>query len=672
MTKPNHLATEISLYLQQHATNPVDWYPWGFEALNKARKENKPILLSIGYSACHWCHVMAHESFEDQDTANLMNELYVNIKVDREERPDLDKIYQTANFFLTQRTGGWPLTVFLTPDDLTPFFSGTYFPREAKYQLPAFKDILTTLATIYKNNLPDIKKQNAELMNVLIASAEIPTSNQLNEEPLKLALQTLEKQFDHINGGFGHAPKFPQPTRLTFLMSEHSSLVIQTLKAMASGGIYDQLLGGFFRYSVDAEWRIPHFEKMLYDNGQLLMLYALAAKQSNDSFLKHTAHQTAKWVMYSMQSADGGYYSSVDADSEGHEGIFYCWDKKQIQSLLTAPEFQVIELYFGLNLPANFEGKWHLYLTHDIESIAAQLKIELVEVNKLATSAIQKLLSAREQRIHPGCDQKVLTAWNALMIKGMAIAADVLQAPEYLSSTLRALAYLRKNVWKNNRLLASCKDGQAHLPAYLDDYAYLLDALLTLLQISWRSDYLQFATELADILLLHFSDNANGGFFFTADNSETIVYRPKTMMDEAIPSGNGIAAQSLQRLGHLLGETRYLEAAERTLLASFSLLGQFPAEHCSLLLGLKYFLTPSPSIVLRGSIEAMRPWQDFCKDLDYFAYDVYAIPSTEKGLPGLIAAKEAKSDVCAYVCKGMECLGVIEDFERFKEVVLSL
>ncbi len=665
--KNNRLAQETSPYLQQHAHNPVDWYPWGEEALEKARRENKPILLSIGYAACHWCHVMAHESFEDEKTATLMNQLFINIKVDREERPDLDKIYQMAHYLLAKRNGGWPLTIFLTPDDLTPFFSGTYFPPEPRHQLPALQDVLQAISDSYKNRLPEIKQQNIELLKILHSKTSSPSDIQITPQPLQLALQVLKGNYDRTNGGFGGAPKFPSPTPLEFLLHNKSDMARITLQHMGMGGIYDQLEGGFYRYTVDAEWEIPHFEKMLYDNGQLLFLYAQAAQQFDHPFFAQVAHETATWVIEKLQSPEGGYYSSFDADSEGHEGKFYVWDKRDIEALLTQEEYEIIRLHFGLDQPPNFENQWHLHVVQSLESVSKHLNIELAETKKRFKSAKEKLLAVRNERVPPHCDTKNLTGWNSLMIKGMLTAGTLLKEPHFIESAQRSISFIQKNLWVNNRLLASYKDGKAHLPAYLDDYVFLLDALITELQISWNTDHLSFAINLADILLKHFSDKKSGGFFFTADDHEKLLFRPKPMTDEAVPSGNGVAVRVLLTLGHLLGESRYLEAADKTIESAWPDLTEFPADHCGLLLGLKDYLEPPQIIVIRGSEKEIKVWKDECKSMNNF---VFAIPDDEKKLPGTLDLRKSQGQTCAYVCQGTQCLAVIKDLEELKNALL--
>ena len=664
--KVNRLAQERSLYLLQHAHNPVDWYPWCQEAIEKARRENKLILLSIGYSACHWCHVMAHESFEDKETAELMNRLFVNIKVDKEERPDLDKIYQTTHYLLTHRGGGWPLTVFLTPDDCAPFFSGTYFPPEERHQLPAFKEVLQTIAQTYQQQKAEIKKQNSELKKILQQHIAPDRHFALNTQPQQLAIQQLEKSHDSIYGGFGNAPKFPQPTLLTFLLHTQPSLLFLTLEKMAKGGLYDQLSGGFFRYSVDEKWEIPHFEKMLYDNGQLISLYSLASIKFKSTFFAEIAKQTARWVIEAMQSPEGGYYSSLDADIEGHEGQYYVWNMNELKQILTIKEFNIITYYFGLDKKPNFETQFHFILNQSAELIAQTLKIDLLQVNALIASAKQKLFSARTQRTTPIRDNKILTSWNALMIKGMLLAGSVLKEQSFIDSAYRAIEFIQNKLWYKQCLIASDKENKSNQRAYLDDYAFLIDALLTSLHIRWNKNHLLFAIELADFLITQFNDQEKGGFFFTAHDHESLLYRPKSFQDEALPSGNGIAAQVLLSLGYLIGEPRYLSAAENTIRANGSELAVYPVGYPSLLLALKNLLEPHLQIIIRGSSEVSNQWKNLCDPLRSYSI---AIPDDETSLPGHLNAYQSKEKTCAYVCRGLQCIQVIDDLEEFKSFI---
>lgn len=662
----NRLTHETSPYLLQHAHNPVDWYPWGQEALERARRENKPILLSIGYSACHWCHVMAHESFEDSATADVMNTLFVNIKVDREERPDLDRIYQEAHRLLNRRGGGWPLTMVLAPDSHTPFFGGTYFPREARYGLPAFADLLQRIASAWQDQRDEIEAQNKSLLAALTVAPAQGGQAQLNATPLAAARQQLGSSFDERHGGFGAAPKFPHPPHIERLLRHHAyssepdaealRMATATLKAMARGGIYDQLGGGFCRYAVDERWLIPHFEKMLYDNGLLLGLYAQAYALTKDDLFKRVAIETARWVVREMQASDGGYYSALDADSEGHEGKFYVWTREEVGAVLDAQEYEVVAQGFGFDQAANFEDSaWHAYLAKDHASIARAFNMTEARVAEIMELARSKLFTVRETRVRPGRDDKILTAWNALMIKGMALVGRLLSAPACTASAAYALDCIRATLWVDGRLLATSKDGRAHLPAYLDDYAFLLDALIEMLQARWRSSDLHFAIEVADAMLAHFSDKAGGGFFFTADDHEQLIQRPKPYGDDATPSGNGIAAQALGRLGHLLGEPRYLEAATRTLESAWGEIVRMPYAHGTLLSALEDHLSPPLMVILRGDSEAMQPWVEYCRANYDLRRLCFAIPATEQELPGILAQQRADTGVTAYVCEGVTC-----------------
>jgi len=652
----NRLAAETSPYLLQHADNPVHWQPWDESSLALARLENRPILLSIGYSACHWCHVMAHESFENADVAAVMNRLFVNIKVDREERPDLDQIYQTAHQMLTQRSGGWPLTMFLAPDG-TPFFGGTYFPREPRYNLPGFADLCERVAEAFRNRRSDIDTQNTELRRALAST--VPASGAVAEfdsKPLAEAEQSLARGFDRIHGGFGGAPKFPHPTDLAFLLRSSDAasrqMALTTLTRMSEGGIYDQIGGGFSRYSVDERWEIPHFEKMLYDNGPLLGLCADAWAQTGDGLYSRVAEETATWVLREMQAPDGGYYSSLDADSEGEEGKYYVWDRDEVEALLTPQESALAIRRWGFADPPNFEDRhWHA-------KVAGHLSTEEAP---LLAAARQKLFAARELRIRPGRDDKVLTSWNALMIEGMAHAARVFERGDWLASAQGATDFIRRTMWQDGRLLATAKDGRAHLDAYLDDHAFLLAALLELMQAEFRHEDLAFAVELADTLLARFEDREAGGFFFTAHDHEALIHRPKTGHDNATPAGNGVAACALQRLGHLLGETRYLAAAEKTLQLFWPQICHSPAGFGSLLLVLEEALTPPEIIILRGPAEQAAEWRRALGAAPHRI--VLALPNGIPGLPGTLAKPES-DHVNAWVCRGVTCSAPTANLEE--------
>jgi uncharacterized protein len=661
----NRLAAETSPYLLAHAENPVDWYPWGEEALALAQRENKPILLSVGYSACHWCHVMAHESFEDPATAELMNRWFVNIKVDREERPDLDKIYQVAQQLITQRGGGWPLTMFLTPGDRQPFFGGTYFPRDASHGLPGFKDLLQRVAEYHQSHPQEIREQNAQLAAAFdeIMPKRPEGEVVLDGAPLELARESLRRSFDPRYGGFGGAPKFPHPENIERCLRDGAlgrdgalDMAAFTLKRMSEGGIYDQLGGGFARYSVDASWTIPHFEKMLYDNGPLLGVYAAAAQATGDSSFVRIAGETADWMLRDMHSPEGGFYSSLDADSEGHEGKFYAWSRSEVEQILSPAEYGVFAPAFGLDRPPNFEGAWHLrvHATSDGPDAAALIR-----------SGRAKLLARRDLRIWPARDEKILTAWNALAIKGLAIAARILNRPELADAATRAVDFIHRTLWRGGRLLATYKDGRAHLQAYLDDYAFLAEALLELLQTRWRSRDLEFARELAEVLLSGFEDPESGGFFFTASDHESLIHRSKTFDDESVPSGNGAAVSLLCRLGYLLGESRYLEAAERTLRAAWNSVQRYPQAHLTLLAALEDYLKPLQIIIVRG--DSARRWASSLGSAYAPSRMIFAIPADAVDLPPMIEEKRVVADTVAYLCTGTSCsapLASLDEAER--------
>jgi len=673
----NRLADATSPYLRQHAANLVHWWPWCAEALAFARDQDRPILLSIGYSACHWCHVMAHESFEDPRTAQVMNRLFVNIKVDREERPDLDKIYQSAHQLLAQRPGGWPLTVFLTPDDQRPFFAGTYFPKEPRHGLPAFPPLLEGIAATYREQGSTIREQNRALMGALArltpgGDGEIPDA-----APLAAARRWLAEEFDPVHGGFGSAPKFPHVTELELLLRHYAAsradgapdrdalhMVTFTLERMIRGGLRDQLGGGFCRYSVDDLWMIPHFEKMLYDNGPLLTLCCDAWQITGDSLFRDAAVATADWVMREMQSPAGGYYSTLDADSEGEEGRFYVWNRAAIARLLTAEEYPPFAAVYGLDRKPNFEGKWHLHGYRTANQVARDLETTQAQVAALLKTAKRKLLAARGGRGRPGRDEKVLTAWNGLMIKGMARAARVLGRADYLASAQRALNFIRAWLWRNGRLLATCKDGTAHLNAYLDDYAYLIDALLELLQTRWQRADLELATALAEVLLDQFVDSQEGGFFFTSNDHEQLIHRPKPLRDESVPAGNGVAARVLQRLGHLLGEPRYLTAAQGTLVLAAEPMRRLPHAHASLLAALEEHLDPPRTLIIRGAGDDLAHWTEIARRTYAPQRLVLAIPAAEVGLPGSLGAMTPGTGTRAYSCLGTKCEMPLEDVEE--------
>ncbi len=674
----NRLASQTSPYLQQHAGNPVDWHPWDEEALALARREDKPILLSVGYSACHWCHVMAHESFEDPEVAAQMNRYFVNIKVDREERPDLDQIYQTAHAMLTRRSGGWPLTMFLTPDG-TPFFGGTYFPKHARYGMPGFLDLLPRIAEIYQEKRDEIGRQNTALLEALARTMPAPASGrELKRAPIDAAVRELAQIFDDVHGGLGQAPKFPHPFELAFCLRRHVldrnetaiAMARLTLTRMAEGGIYDQIGGGFCRYSVDQHWAIPHFEKMLYDNAALLGVYSDAWQITGHPLYREVVAETARWVMREMQSPEGGYYSSMDADSEHEEGKFYVWTPGEARALLSENEYAAIELHYGFDRPPNFEDNaWHPCVVKPIADVAQALGITADECAAHIAAGRAKLFAARSRRVPPGRDEKILTSWNALMIRGMARAARVFGEPAWLASARGALEFIRGELWRDGRLMATYKDRRAHLNAYLDDYAFLLDALLEFLQEEFRSSDLALAGELADVLLDQFEDREAGGFFFVSHDHEVLIHRPKQGHDGATPSGNGVAAHALQRLGHLTGETRYLEAARRTLELFYPLLERQPSACVTLATALEEHLVTPQVVILRGAPEAVAEWRRLLSRSYRPASLILGIGTHAGALPATLDKPAHASAVSAWVCRGATCLAPIINREELERVL---
>ena len=644
----NRLADAASPYLLQHAANPVDWWPWCDEALALARREDRPILLSIGYSACHWCHVMAHESFEDPEIAALMNRLFVNIKVDREERPDLDRVYQTAHQMLTGRPGGWPLTVFLDHRDLMPIFAGTYFPPEPRHGTIAFPDLLQRVAGAWAAQKDEIEAQSHALQEALAGlDRPGPMPHDLHEAPLTQAEAQLAAAYDRRHGGFGEAPKFPHPSNLEFLLGRDGAvardMAVHSLKAMLLGGLYDQLGGGFFRYSVDRRWEIPHFEKMLYDNGPLVGLLAGAARIVGDPAFARGARQTAAWIRGEMQAPEGGLYATLDADSEGGEGAFYLWTPGEVREILGEAADPDLLSAWGLDRPANFEGRWHLSLDPE------RLDPERLE------AARRRLWQARETRPRPHRDEKILTAWNALAITGLARSARLLGDSEAQSTAEAALEFLHTHLWRDGRLHASWTHGHLGGPGFLDDHVYLIQALLEMLQLRWRTADLLWARQLTDELLARFADPA-GGFFLTADDQERLIHRPKPLSDDSTPSGNGVAAQVLLQLGHLLAEPGLIEAAEATLKAAWSAIEAAPHAHASLLLALQDWLEPRERVIVRAPGADLGSWRQALDAAVTKGRSVFLIPAETADLPPGLRDYAPVDGGIAYCCRGTRCL----------------
>jgi uncharacterized protein YyaL (SSP411 family) len=559
--------------------------------------------------------------------------------------------------------------MFIDPDDQQPFFGGTYFPNEPRHGLPSFRELLTRTAVFFKEKREDVKGQAEQLAAVFARLDPAPGEHELTAIPIDSARQKIAQSFDREFGGIGSAPKFPHPTTLDRLLRHwragaHGAepdvdalfMVSLTLTRMAEGGIYDQLGGGFCRYSVDRYWQIPHFEKMLYDNGPLLALYADAALATGEELFIRIANETADWMLADMEAPDGGFYSTRDADSEGEEGLFYVWTPEEVQNLVTVEQYELLAPYFGLNAEANFEGKWHLTVRETIGDIASSSGKPESDVTDLINSARATLLKVRGKRIAPGRDEKQLTSWNALAIRGFAVAGRALERDDLIDSAAKATDFIQNKLMRDGRLLASYKDGDARFPAYLDDHAFLLDALLELLQARWNTAHLEFAIELAELLLEHFYDVDTGGFFFTADDHEKLMHRPKPLSDEATPSGNGVAAFALQRLGFLLGETRYMDAAEKTLGNSWAAMDEYPHGHVTMITALEEFLYHPEIIIIRGDEQEIGNWRASAAKLYAPRRLVFAIPADKKELPGALAERKPQDgETIAYRCVGTHC-----------------
>ncbi len=586
----NRLIHEMSPYLRQHAHNPVEWYPWGEEALTRAKAENKPILLSIGYSACHWCHVMAHESFENPDIANLMNEHFVNVKVDREERPDLDDIYQKSAQVFMGRGGGWPLTVFLTPDQ-EPFYGGTYFPPVPRYNLPGLPQVLLGVMEAYRQHPDEVQKSiervKAGLRRV---SSPQPSEEPLNEALLDGAVQDLGLFYEPVHGGFGDGPKFPTVPPLSLLLrqadrtNDHSAQdkVLHQLRRMAAGGIYDHLGGGFHRYSVDGLWLVPHFEKMLYDNAQLVRIYLDGWRLTRESRFQQVVEETLEYINREMVHPDGGFHAAQDADSEGHEGKYFVWEQAEIKTVLGTELGDLFCRVYGVTSEGNFEGK--------------SILNRLASVNP----ARRQLLEVRERRVKPQRDDKILTSWNGLMISGLLDAYQTLGVPAYLSAAEKALAFLLNHAYQQGRLFRTVTDGVGRLNGYLDDYAFLGTALMDAFEATSNPTYLDKACELTEVMMEQFWDQQVGGCFFTGRDHEPLIQRMKSGTDSAMPSGNAVAAMNGLRLFYYTGDQHYFDRAEQTLRLFRNQMDQNAYGSTAMLCALDFYLAKPKEIVLVG------------------------------------------------------------------------
>jgi uncharacterized protein YyaL (SSP411 family) len=602
----NHLAGASSPYLLQHATNPVDWYPWGDEALEKAQNEDKPIFLSIGYAACHWCHVMAHESFENKSTADFLNEHFVSIKVDREERPDLDSIYM--NFVVsTTGAGGWPLSIFLTPDG-KPFYGGTYFPPFRSHNLPSFIEVLDSIARVWQTNRSAILSSSDKLANNLKTRPSTPPAPvNLSPELLQQAVHTIVQSYDWQNGGWGTAPKFPQSMPIEFLLSQASrgdqaslNMAEHALNSMGQGGIYDILGGGFARYSVDTTWLVPHFEKMLYDNAQLALVYLYAFQLTAKPSYREVCEATLDFVLCQLTGSSGGFYSSLDADSEGEEGKYYLWAFQEIRSaLVDSADTDLFMAAYGVSESGNFDGRNILRRTMTGKELADRFHTEESAILPRLAALKKRLLEVRNGRVPPATDDKVLAAWNALMLSALAKAGRALGRQDYLVAATRNAAFILENMYQDGRLYRSWRDGIARHDAYLEDYAGLGLALLSLYQADPLPRWYLASCQLLEQILLHFTD-PKGGFFDTSDTHEALLYRPKEVQDASTPSGNALAATLLLKLAAYEGRTDWRQLAGDLLSANLGIILRYPTAFSQWLIALDFYLGPAHEVAIVG------------------------------------------------------------------------
>ena len=662
----NRLIHETSPYLLQHAHNPVDWYPWGPEALEQAVKENKPIFLSIGYSACHWCHVMAHESFADEATARLMNELFINIKVDREERPDIDAIYMKALVELTGH-GGWPLSIFLTPDQ-KPFFGGTYFPPSGKYNRPGFSHVLNQVHDLYRNQKEEVQTRTARILNKLSDDAsEKRTGDLPDAELIDYAVKALEERFDSENGGFGHGMKFPEPMNYTLLLRHWQrtgsptsmEMLDKSLTRMAEGGIHDQLSGGFHRYSTDKEWLVPHFEKMLCDNALLGKLFLEMFQATKQEIYKDTATDTLDYVLGELTSPDGAFYASQDADTAEGEGHYYAWELKEILNLLGPRHSKIFARAYGATPSGNFERKNVLRVKDSMERISKEEDVAIFEVQHIIKSGKKTLLEARKKRERPATDEKIITAWNGLMITAFSRGFAVLRREEYLKTAETCARFLWDQQWSESGLRRIYKDGQSKIEGCLEDYAYLLEGFLNLYEASLDSIWIERAQILATKMIAEFWDAQSGGFFMTGSSQESLVARLKNPADEAIPSANAIAALSLLTLAQLTGKDEYCKKGEGTLRAFHGRMNKSPAAFAGCLAALDHYLASPTEIVLAGPKDHAA-----FKEMQKAVYEDYRpnkivlwneAESTQKLLPLAEGRAAVKGEPTVYLCQKQTC-----------------
>ena len=684
----NRLKNETSPYLLQHASNPVDWYPWGAEALKKAETENKPIFLSIGYSACHWCHVMAHESFENAETAKIMNEKFINIKVDREERPDVDAVYMKALVTLTGQ-GGWPLSMFLTPDQ-KPYLGGTYFPLSAKYNRPGFSEFMQQAHDLFTGNKDqlDVRSQNI-LQKISQQNRAGKARDVPHDQLIQGAVEILSDKFDADHGGFGSGMKFPEPMYYNLLLrhwaqtGECLDILDKSLTAMAEGGLFDQLGGGFHRYSTDRKWRVPHFEKMLYDNGLLAKLFLDMFQATKQDIYQTTARETFSWLLREMSSDEGAFYASQDADSEGKEGTYYTWELKEVMDLLGPKHAKVFARAYGLVPRGHIEGRNVLHINESVEKLAEAENIPIFEADHILRKGRETLLQVREKRPKPDRDEKIITAWNGLMITALAQGASVLGDSSYLDSATRCADFIWSKQWDSEKckLLRVYKDGQSKINGCLDDYAYFLEALVGLYEAGLDSKWIVRAKELANAMIAEFWDEKEGGFFLSGRSGEPLIVKLKNPADEALPSANAVAALALLKLGRLTTEETYSQKTEQTLQTFRADMERSPAGFTGLLSAMSALNLPPAEVVLAGPRDHSA-FDEMLKVLhtDYRPNKVVLWNDNETTLLPLAEGRTAeKGEPTVYLCQKGTCHAPVQTgtalnklLERPQEIRLNI
>jgi len=660
--------------LLQHAENPVDWYPWGDEALAKAREEDKPILVSVGYSACHWCHVMEHESFENESIAATMNDLFVNIKVDREERPDLDSLYMAAVQSMTGH-GGWPLNVFLTPDG-TPFYGGTYFPPDDRMGMPGFPKVLEAVASAFRERREEVEENAHQIRELLRrATTELPKPDDLTPEILTAASEQLAQSFDARNGGFGGAPKFPQPAALEFLLRQdkrsggqrEAIMVQRTLERMASGGIYDQIGGGFHRYAVDAVWLVPHFEKMLYDNAQLASVYLAGFQAYGDDRYRQVAEETLDFVARELTDPHGGFYATLDADTAGQEGLYYTWTSEELDETLSSEDAGIAKLWFNVEPGGNFEGRTVLAAPRTAADVADRLGITESALIESLAQIKRRLLEIRELRERPGRDEKVITGWNGLMLRAFADGSRVLDRDDFRDVAVRNAAFVLEHLQRDGRLLRSWKNGDARIGGFLEDYAFFIDGLLALYRATLDSRWLDEALRLADLMVVEFGDPDGPGFFDTSSSHETPVARPRDLHDGATPSGNSVAADVLLRLGAMTSIDDYSSRASELLRTMASTMREHPLATGRYLSAVDFYLGPVKEVALAGDRESSELQALLDALYDQFQPNLIAgyvdqeRDDVAERLPFLQDRPPRDGRATAYVCEHFACLAPVHD-----------